>query len=96
MYNVYALRDSKSDSFNIPFHLQTDGLAVRALQDLVNDERSIVHAHPEDFALYCLATWDSVSGEYMPCAPRHVANALGFVAAKGSIEDTAVDGDIIL
>lgn len=96
MYNVYALRDSKSDCFCIPFHLQTDGLAIRVLADLVADNRSTVHAHPEDFSLYCLASWDDVSGEYMPIQPRHVANALGFVRVGTDAQNSDVDGDVVL
>ena len=96
MYNVYAIRDSKADTYCIPFHLATDGLARRALCDLVNEERSTIHAYPEDFALYCLATWDELSGEYMSFAPRHICNAVDFVNFPARDDESAVMGDSVL
>lgn len=63
---AYSLYDKKSDSFNVPeFHYNT-GVCMRQLHMLVNDGRSIVSHHPEDYVIYQVGTFDLMSGKLLP------------------------------
>lgn len=59
---VFAVFDRKSETFNTPFFMRTLGEALRAFQDLCEDDRTIMHRHPEDFSLVQLGKWDPRKG----------------------------------
>lgn len=61
---VFALNDSKLGEFGQPFFFQASGQALRMLQDLVRDPKTIVAQHPEDFRLYLLGEFDPKSGTF--------------------------------
>lgn len=48
---IYAVYDNRAELYNTPFFMHNDRMALRAFADLVNDERSQVHRHREDFKL---------------------------------------------
>jgi len=60
---AFSILDTKSDTFAPPFFFSTTGQAVRAFKDLVNDDRSTVHRHPSDYRLFCIGTFDDLTGE---------------------------------
>lgn len=66
---VYSVFDAKAAVFDRPFYEQSDGSAVRAFSDAVNDSRMTVNnvpnmffKHPEDYSLFCLGEFDSDTG----------------------------------
>lgn len=59
---IFAIYDIKTEIFSPPFFQSTTGEALRNFKDLVNDERSTVHKHPEDYRLMCLGNWDNHTG----------------------------------
>ena len=61
---VFALNDAKLGEFGQPFFWQANGQAIRFLQDLVRDPKTIVAQHPEDFRLYLLGEFDPKSGKF--------------------------------
>jgi len=63
---IYSIYDEKALAYNIPFILQTDGLATRAFADLINDDRSTIHNYPSDFTLYRIGTVDLSTGTITP------------------------------
>ena len=59
----YAVYDSKAEIFSSPFLEIKDGTAIRAVQDLVINNKDHAFAkHPSDFSLHRLGTFDEVSG----------------------------------
>jgi len=73
---IYSIRDAKADNYGTPFFMNNEGLALRAFNDLAQDESSTVHNHPEDFSLYHIGIFDSESGEVKATeTPKFVANA---------------------
>lgn len=78
--NIYALNDSKLGEFGQPFFFNANGQAVRFLQDLVRDPKTMVAQHPEDFRLYHIGAYDPVNGNFVGLpAPLFLADAMSFV-----------------
>lgn len=59
---AFAIRDTKADAYMQPFFCATNGMAVRAFKDGVNDDKSPFFKHPEDYVLFELGTYDDSSG----------------------------------
>lgn len=66
IYVVCAIRDAKSDAFMRPMFFQTTGQAIRSFQDEVNrpGEGNMLNAHPEDFELFKISSWDDGSAMF--------------------------------
>lgn len=62
MLRIFALYDDKAKAFMPPFCMPEVGLAIRAFGDLVSDSKHPVGAHPGDYAIYHLGTFDEQSG----------------------------------
>lgn len=59
----YAVYDSKAELFSSPFLEVKDGTALRAVQDLVINNKDHAFAkHPSDFSLHKLGDFDEKSG----------------------------------
>lgn len=79
--NIYAVYDIKAQAYSNPFFLPHNGQALRGFSDHVQDEKSAVAKHPEDYKLYQLGTFDDVSGLFTAeKVPVFLANASDFVA----------------
>lgn len=61
---VVAVRDSALDAFMQPFHVPTTGMAIRSFMDEVNRVESPLNAHPSDYELFQLATWNDSDGVF--------------------------------
>lgn len=59
---VYSLFDLKAAVYGTPFFMPNDGMAIRALIDLVSERGSMVGKHPEDFTLYRLGNFEDNGG----------------------------------
>lgn len=78
---LYAIRDTKGDFFNKPFPQITKAEALRTFQDLTRDPQSTVNKHPEDYDLYYLGTYETVSGKITALkSPEHIAKAIHMLA----------------
>lgn len=81
--NVYSVYDSKAAVFNPPFHIVNDMVAIRHFETLVNDSRSTVFGHSEDYTLHQVGVFDDELGrmEGVP-TPRIVCVGSQLVKAK--------------
>lgn len=62
---MFSYRDGKIESFTAPMFLDHAGMALRMTEDLVNGSKdSTIGKHPEDFTLYEIGEWDSVTCEF--------------------------------
>lgn len=59
---MYAVYDTKVEAFLRPFFMRTRGEALRAWQELANDEQTQFCKHPTDFALMELGEYDDSQG----------------------------------
>lgn len=65
MPKLFTVRDTKSDSYGMPFCSQATGAAMRGFADEVNNDRegNVLAKHPEDFILFELGSFDERTGE---------------------------------
>ena len=62
--NMYALFDSAAKTFLQPMYVLNDGIAIRAIMDIVNsEEKNNVNQHPEQFTLFHIGSWDDNNGK---------------------------------
>lgn len=70
---VFAVRDRASVSFLDPFCVVHKGLAERMFKDAVNDSKTPMFKHPEDYDLYELGTYDDETGLFIGRVAQQVA-----------------------
>jgi len=62
---VFALRDSKADTFGNPMFVSNMGVLLRDIQSVITRESSSMLAqHPGDFSLFKLGEFDDVKGVF--------------------------------
>lgn len=63
-----SVRDAKSEVWQPPIFVRTKAEAVRSFVDEVNSDvsKSAIAAHPEDYTLFYLGTFDQLTGELEP------------------------------
>lgn len=62
MINVYAVKDDVSGSYNQPFLMVNDQIAVRGFKTLAEDTSTDIGKYPTDFSLYRLGEYDEKTG----------------------------------
>lgn len=60
--NIYAVFDSKAGVHMSPWLATNHGVASRSFGDQVMNPESPFNRHPDDFILFCLGTFDMVTG----------------------------------
>lgn len=63
---IFAIFDTKAEYFNQPFFMNTIPEAIRAFTDLVNDDKTRISEHPEDYILYNVGKFDDQDGAITP------------------------------
>lgn len=76
---VFSIFDRVADSYNTPFFLANDALAVRTFTDLVNDPSSSIFRHSGDFALFSLGSFYPSTGTFNLSEPQFIVNASSLV-----------------
>lgn len=80
---AYTIYDVKAMQYHSPWFQHTDGMAVRALMDLVNDLNTNIGRHPRDYTLYMCGTYDDSTGMFSPQTPLlFVSDAVSLVQAQ--------------
>jgi len=79
---MYAVLDEKDQAFRSMHFVQSDGLAARNFGDAVsgnNPNTEYLRLHPEDYSLYCVASFNDESGLVEPYSPvRFICRASEF------------------
>lgn len=68
-----AIRDRQTTAFMNPFYVAHVGAAIRGFTDLINDGKSDLARHPEDYDLYQLGTFDDGTGMHEVAVPTQVS-----------------------
>lgn len=80
MMKIYTVRDVKAEAYLNPFVLRSKGEAIRGFADEANRKDSAIGAHPEDYVLFELGSFDELTGKIdLHPAPENVGVALEFV-----------------
>lgn len=73
---MYSVFDAKVGAHLQPFFVRTEAEAVRAFGRMVNDKEHLFGAHPADFALWYIGSFDDLQGIVFDAVdestPRHV------------------------
>lgn len=72
---MFSVFDSKAAVFGTPFFMPREAMAIRAFTDLVNDGRSMVSQHPEDFSLFKVGWFDDDKGVLHPSTHVNLCTA---------------------
>ena len=77
MQVIVSVKDTAAQAFGRPIFVPTVPVAVRSFRDEINrpDSKEDMAAHPEDFELYELGSFDDSTGEILVIEPRLVARA---------------------
>lgn len=59
---ICSIYDKATEAYMRPWTAQTEGQAVRMFEDEVLKEGTPVNAHPEDYALFRMGTFDDNKG----------------------------------
>lgn len=62
--NAYVIFDSPAKVYNKPFYLLNDQIAVRAMEDLINDDSTDIARHPSDFSLWRVGSYDDTTATF--------------------------------
>lgn len=61
---IFAIYDSKAEAYLPFFVLPSKGEAIRALTELVNDDKHQFGKHAEDYTLFELGSWDNLNCKF--------------------------------
>lgn len=59
---ICAIRDQAVGAFQQPFFVRARGEAMRMFVDAVSDGKSLFCAHPEDYVLFEVGSFDDATG----------------------------------
>lgn len=82
MLKAFAVFDSKAAAFGMPVFQDTRGLALRSFADACANSRSPMFAHPEDYSLYEIGTYDPNTGKMVGVVPPEVLVSASSVVAQ--------------
>ena len=82
VYNVYSVLDVNV-GYGVPVVQDNDAVAMRSFENGCLDKSSVWHTHSGDFHLHCIGTFNTDSGELVPCPPRKICSAFDFVNMRG-------------
>lgn len=60
---IFTIYDQKAKAFLPPFFLPQEGMAIRTFSDCVNKEGHQFNAHPADYSLAEIGTFDEETGK---------------------------------
>ena len=88
--SLYAVFDTASGVYDGPMPGVSDGHMVRAFSDMANNPEHPIGAHPEDFALIKVGTWNDGTGDLHSQSNVTLITGLEAVARKRNSVSEAV------
>lgn len=81
---AYCIVDRKAGLYNNPVFYLRDGQAVRDFQTLCSDKKTMIGCYPEDFALYCVGSFNDELGKFESFdLPRLISQGCDFARPQG-------------
>lgn len=82
IHNIYSVYDNKAKAFLPPFILATDGMAIRAIGNCVNDEKHQFGRNPNDYQLFRIGMFNDNDATIEPSKPFSLGLAAQFIEDK--------------
>lgn len=76
---VFSVHDQVADVWTNPMVDFNEATAERKFANSIEEPDHQFHRNPEDFALYCIGTYDDTSGELEGRMPEFVARGSSYV-----------------
>lgn len=77
---IYSIYDVKAETYNTPFFMPNEAMALRAFKDAIQDKNHEFSRNPEDYSLFHLGSFDTVSSTVKPLkASKSIRQGLEFV-----------------
>lgn len=83
--NVFAIFDEKAEAYLQPFFLNTVGMALRAVTDLVNNPEHEFARHASDYTLFHIAEYDDSTGSFENCK-KPLGSLVEYKTSDGGID----------
>lgn len=77
--NIFTVHDVKADAYLPPFVYAQLAQAVRTFADCVNKPDHQFGAHPADYTLFHIGTFDDSSAKFEPTTPISLGNGVEFI-----------------
>ena len=81
---AYTIYDVASGTYMRPFYSEADGQAIRGFKDIAQDENHEVGKHPEDYTLYRIGDFNTVTGKMAGEELEKMATGLEMIAEMRS------------
>nr|WAE43877.1 MAG: nonstructural protein [Microviridae sp.] len=76
---VFGIYDSKAEAYLQPFFMKSAGEAIRAITDLVNDDKHNFGKYSADYTLFQLGSFDDATAKFdMLLTPHSLGVLLEF------------------
>ncbi len=76
---MFVIYDSKANAYMQPWFLTTKPMAIRAFTDCIADPKHNFGAHPEDYTLFDIGTFNSADAKIHWKTPVSIGNGIEFV-----------------
>lgn len=70
---VVAVKDRATQTFEKPWFVLHLNQAIRHFTDGINQKDTAMNAHPDDYDLWSLGTWDDATGKFNSIEPTQIA-----------------------
>jgi len=84
---VFAVYDAKAEYFGNPIFQRSIGEATRAFADEASRQGSMLEAHPMDYTLYQIGTYDQATGKLTAIEPIGFGTANEYQQRKLQLEE---------
>lgn len=94
-HSIFVIFDSKAVAYFPPLFLPREEMAVRAFGDCINDVKHNFHAHPEDYTLFSIGSFDDETAALDCFAPKSLCNGIVLVREDGLVlRDDFIEPDV--
>ena len=90
---VFSVFDIKAACYSAPFFQHNDSVATRSFIDVVNDPKSAVYIHPEDYILREIGEFDDNTGVLKAIEPKTLVTASAVQRPKEDPRQTHMFGN---
>jgi len=80
---IFALWDTKLESYSSPFLAPNKAAAARMLHDAARDPNSTIAKYPGDLSLYCLGKFDDANAKFDVPNPVNLGFVSSYLEPKG-------------
>jgi len=82
---MYSILDGKSGIYNQPFPAVSRGVALRMFTDLVNDQKTTIARHPEDYTICEVGSFEDTTGSFEShTVPIPLGNAASYIVHQAT------------